>query len=572
MSPWMLRFLLGPRAALPLSLLGMAIMTDACRSAATKPAADLIVTNARVWTVDPARPRAEAVAVLGERIVAVGAAAEIDSWRGPQTRTIDARGRSLLPGFNDAHVHFIPGGMQLDNVDLRTTSGPEEFARRIAERARSAPGEWVLGGNWDEQAWSPPVLPSRELIDPLTGETPVFVDRYDGHMALANSAALKLAGITARTADPPGGVIVRDAQGNPTGLLKDAAMSYVNKVIPAPSPQRRLRAARRAMEYAASHGVTSVQDMNPTYSDIRLYMELAERGELTTRIYAVPMETEWQDQARIGIRRAFGSSYLRLGGLKGFADGSLGSTTAYFFEPYADDPSSRGLLADEMLPLDAMRDRLTQGDRAGLQLCIHAIGDQAISIVLDLFEEIRKANGPADRRWRIEHAQHVAPRDFRRFADLDVIASMQPYHAIDDGRWAERRIGPERIKTTYAFRTFLEHKVRLAFGSDWPVAPLDPLQGLYAAVTRATLDGRHPAGWVPEQKIGLEEAIAAFTAGAAYAEFQEREKGTIAPGKLADMVLLDADIFAVEPAELRRVRADVTILGGKVVYERPGRD
>jgi predicted amidohydrolase YtcJ len=566
-----IRFNTGLRLAQLLSVLGMTTMVTACTSTAARPTADLIVTDARVWTVDDSRPTAEAVAVIGDRIVAVGTSRDIDQWRGAQTRVIHAGGRSLLPGFNDAHVHYISGGMQLDNVDLRTASGPEEFARRIGERAKAFPGEWILGGDWDEQAWPAPALPARELIDPVTADTPVFVNRYDGHMALANSAALKLAGVTAKTPDPPGGVIVRDAKRNPTGLLKDAAMSYVNKIIPLPSPERHLRAAKRAMDHAASLGVTSVQDMNPSYADIRLYMELAERRELTTRIYAVPMETDWKDQAKIGIRHAFGSSSLRLGALKGYADGSLGSTTAYFFEPYTDDPSTRGLLADEMQPLEAMRDRLMQGDRAGLQLCIHAIGDQAISIVLDLFEEIRRANGPVDRRFRIEHAQHLAPKDFDRFAQLNVIASVQPYHAIDDGRWAEKRIGPERAKTTYAFRTFLNRKVHMAFGSDWPVAPLNPIMGLYAATTRATLDGKNPNGWVPEQKIGLQEAIAAFTAGAAYAEFQEQEKGSISPGKLADLVILSTDIFSVEPAALPGIRADTTILGGKVIYQRAGR-
>jgi hypothetical protein len=541
----------------------------AMTTAQTHPAADLIVTNARIWTVDKTHPRAEAVAVIGDRIVAVGTSAEMDAWRGANTRVLDARGKLLLPGFNDAHVHFTPGGMQLDQVDLRDAATPEEFARRIGERATTAPsGEWVLGGDWDEQKWTPAALPTKALIDALTPATPVFVNRYDGHESLANSVALKLAGVTAKTPDPPGGTIVRDAQGNPTGLLKDAAQDFVWKVVPPASHERRLRAVRRALAYAATLGVTSVQDMGPSYDDVAIYSELAEKDELTSRIYAVPPLSGWQDQARIGIRRAFGSSYLRLGGLKSFADGSLGSTTAYFFQPYTDAPNTRGLLAEDMQPVSKERDRMLKGDAAGLQLCTHAIGDQAISIVLDLYQELEKAHGPADRRLRIEHAQHIAPKDFARFAQLRVIASVQPYHAIDDGRWAERRIGPERLKTTYAFRTLLDHGVRLALGTDWSVAPLNPMLTIYAAVTRATLDGKNPDGWVPEQKLTVAEAVEAYTMGSAYAEFQENSKGSITPGKLADMVLLSDQIFSIKPAAIRDVTVETTIVGGKIVYTK----
>lgn len=535
---------------------------------AQKPAADTIVTNAKVYTLDKERPRAEAIAILGERIVAVGTATEIDAWRGPETKILDGRGHLLLPGFNDAHVHFMSGGQQLDSVELKDAASPQEFARRIGERAQQRPGDWILNGDWDEQKWTPAELPTKDLIDGATGNTPVFVNRYDGHMALANTAALRLAKVTARTPDPPGGQIVRDAQGNPTGVLKDAAMNLVYKVIPEMTSQQRAEALKRALAHAASLGVTSVQDMNPSFDDVRTYMQFAERGELTTRIYAAPLETEWQKQAAAGLRRAFGSSYLRLGAVKGYADGSLGSTTAYFFEPYADAPNTRGLLSDEMHPVAGMRGRLIKADAAGLQLCIHAIGDHAISLMLDIFSDVVKANGARDRRLRIEHAQHMAAKDFARFAQLGVIASMQPYHAIDDGRWAEKRIGPDRIKRTYAFRTFLDNKVRLAFGSDWTVAPLDPLQGIYAAVTRQTLDGKNPQGWVPEQKISVQEAVEAYTLGSAYAEFQEREKGSIAPGKLADLVQLSDDIFAVPPEAIKDVKVEMTMVGGKVVYEK----
>jgi predicted amidohydrolase YtcJ len=537
--------------------------------AQTRPAADLIITNGKLYTVDRTRSRAEALAVIGERIVAVGSAFDIDQWRGPNTRVIDAREHLVLPGFNDAHVHFLDGGLQLDNVQLKDADSPQEFVRRITERAKhTGKGEWILGGDWDEQKWNPPQLPTRELVDAGTPNTPVFVSRYDGHMALANSLALKIAGVNSATPDPPGGVIVRDLQGNPTGILKDAAMELVTKKIP-PFPHERLvRAAKRALAYAAVLGVTSVQDMNPEYPYIAVYSELAERGELTSRIYAAPLVTGVNDQAKIGIRHAFGSPFLRVGAVKAYADGSLGSSTAYFFEPFADDPKNRGLLTGEMQPLSKMRTWLMKSDKAGLQICMHAIGDAAISQVLDLFGAIEHAHGESDRRFRIEHAQHVAAKDFDRFAKLDVIASVQPYHAIDDGRWAEKRIGPERIKTTYAFRSFLEHGVRLALGTDWTVAPLNPMLTLYAAVTRATLDGKNPDGWVPEQKIRLSEAIEAYTMGSAYAEFQEREKGSLTPGKLADVVILSDDIFSINPKHIPDVRVEATIVGGRVVWKR----
>ena len=535
--------------------------------AQTRPAADLIIQNARVWTVDPSRREAEAVAILGDRIVAVGSNQQVDAWRGPHTRVVDAAGKRLLPGFNDAHVHFMDGGSQLDNVELNDATSPQEFARRIRERAaKTAKGEWLLGGDWDETKWTPAELPTKELIDAVTPEIPVAVDRYDGHMVLANSLALKLAGITAQTLDPAGGVIVRDQQGNPTGALKDAALDLLFKAVPPPSHDQRRHAIERALAHAASLGVTSVQHMNPDYADIAIYSELLDEGKLTTRIYAAPLITQVDDQVKIGIRRAFGGPYLRIGAVKAYADGSLGSATAYFFEPFLDQPGNRGLLSDEMHPISLMRDRMMQADAAGLQICTHAIGDAGISAILDIYGEIEKA-GSRDRRWRIEHAQHMAAKDFDRFAQLHVIASVQPYHAIDDGRWAERRIGHDRSSRTYAFRTFLDHGVRLALGTDWNVAPLNPMLTLYAATTRATLDGKNPTGWFPEQKLTIQEAIEAYTMGSAYAEFQEGEKGSITVGKLADMVLLSDDVLSIDPVKIREVKVLKTWVGGKLTYD-----
>lgn len=536
--------------------------------AQSKPSADLIITNAKIWTVDKSMPSAEAVAVLGDRIVAVGSKADVEAWRGSHTHVVDANGKLLLPGFNDAHVHFVSGGMQLENVQLNDAATPQEFARRIGERAKvTAKGEWILGGNWDETKWTPANLPTKELIDALTPDTPVFVSRYDGHMGLANSLALRLAGITAKTPDPPGGMIVRNAQGNPTGALKDAATDYIDKVVPPLSHEQRVRIVMRALAYAASVGVTSVQHMSASYEDIAVYAELLQRGELTTRIYVAPSITHADDLAELGIGRAFGGPYLRIGALKAFADGSLGSGTAYFYEPFLNQGSNRGLLSDEMHPISLMRDRYMKADAAGLQICTHAIGDEGISTILDLYADLIQAHGETDRRLRIEHAQHMAAKDFERFAQLHVIASVQPYHAIDDGRFAESRIGHDRSSRTYAFRTFLDHGVRLAFGTDWEVAPLDPLLTVYAAVTRATLDGKNPNGWFPEQKLSVAEAVEAYTMGSAYAEFQEKEKGSITPGKLADMVLVNEDIFSVAPEKIRDVRVLKTYVGGRLVFD-----
>jgi predicted amidohydrolase YtcJ len=536
--------------------------------AQSRPAADLIITNAKIWTVDASQPLAQAVAVLGDRIVAVGSTSAVDAWRGPNTKVIDAAGKLVLPGFNDAHVHFVSGGEQLDNVRLKDVTNPQEFARRIAERAKITPqGEWVQGGNWDETKWNPPNMPTKEMIDALTPDTPVFVSRYDGHMGLANSVALRLAGITAQTPDPPGGTIVHDAQGDPTGALKDAAMDPIFKVIPPLSHDRRVKVVKRALAYAASVGVTSVQHMETSYADIAVYSELLRRGELTTRIYVAPLITHVDDQAKLGVGHAFGGPYLRIGAVKAYADGSLGSGTAYFYEPFLNQGANRGLLADEMHPISLMRDRYMKADAAGLQICTHAIGDEGISTILDLYADVIKAHGEADRRLRIEHAQHMAAKDFDRFAELHVIATVQPYHAIDDGRFAESHIGHDRSSRTYAFRTFLDHGVRLAFGTDWEVAPLDPVLGLYAAVTRATLDGKNPNGWFPEQKLTVAEAVEAYTMGSAYAEFQEKEKGSITAGKLADMVLLSNDIFTIAPEQIRDVKVLKTIVGGKIVWD-----
>src|SRR3989441_3814103 len=530
--------------------------------------ADLIIINANIHTMDRNQPEAEAIAILGNRIAAIGSTQEIQKLAGKSTKVIDAKGQLVLPGFNDAHVHFMSGGFQLSSVDLRDANTPQEFAERIRDFAARLPkGRWVTGGDWDHERWPDAKLPTKELIDRYTPDTPVFVNRLDGHMALANSLALKLAGVTRETNDPPGGFIVRDSKtGEPTGILKDAAQSFVWKVFPAASFEEKLAAARAATNHAASLGVTSVQDMSAG-ADVGVYQTLLDCRGLKTRIYAVWPLPGWDRLARTGVRAHFGSAMLRTGGLKGFADGSLGSTTALFFEPYLDAPNTSGIPSDEMFPEEAMLERVRGADRAGLQVIIHAIGDRANDNMLSIYERVEKENGDRDRRFRIEHAQHLRPQDIPRFARDKVIASMQPYHAIDDGRWAEKRIGPERAKTTYAFRSLLDSGAMLAFGTDWTVAPLNPMLSIYAAVTRRTLDGKHPNGWIPEQRISVEEAIRAYIVGSAFAEFQENEKGTITPGKLADIVILARDIFKIDPKEIEKVKVVTTIMDGRVIYE-----
>ncbi len=550
------------------SLIAATAAGAAIAASQPQPMADLIVYNARIYTVNAAQPEAAAVAVLGDRIVAVGSDAAVLRWRGATTHALDARGKLLLPGFNDAHVHLLDGGVELDSVQLNDARSMDEFARRIGEFAATRPpGEWLLQGNWDETKWSPVALPTRQVIDAVSGDHPVALWRYDGHEVVGNSRALALAGITAATPDQPGGVIVRDATGEPTGVLKDAATSLLERIIPPPTPAQRRTIIERVMREAAAHGVTSVQAMSTDYSTIAALADLLREGKLTLRVYAVPAISTVEDQAQLGIGRAFGAPLLRIGALKAFADGSLGSRTAYFFEPFDDQPDNRGLLSADMQPRSKMRDWMMRADATNLQLCTHAIGDAGISAILDIYQEIEAAHGARDRRWRIEHAQHMAERDFDRFAKLGVIASVQPYHAIDDGRWAEARIGHDRSSRTYAFKTFIEHGVRLALGTDWPVAPLDPMLTLYAATTRATLDGQHPGGWFPEQKLSATEAITAYTLGSAYAEFQEHEKGSIEPGKLADFVLLSDDIMKIPAETIRNVRVLKTWVGGVEVYD-----
>lgn len=547
-------FWLGPLLA--------ACVLAGCGPDGTNEQATLVVTDARIWTGDENRPWAEAIASRGETILAVGDLESVTALIGENTEVISVAGGMLVPGLIDTHVHFIDGGSALASVQLRDAASPDEFTRRIAEFANGvAPGEWITGGTWDHENWGGE-LPQRDWIDAVTPDNPVWIYRLDGHMALANSAALRIAGVDADTPDVDGGEVVRDADGRPTGVLKDNAMSFVTAAVPASSEAKLDREVQAAMRYLAANGVTSVHDM-AGFESLAAYRRAKARGEMTTRIYSVVPLTEWQALRDEMLANGSGDEWLKIGGLKGFMDGSLGSHTAAFFEPFTDAPDDRGFLINE---LDDMREWITGADAAGLHVIVHAIGDRAIRDLLDIYHDIAEQHGERDRRFRIEHAQHIHPEDIPRFAVQGVIASMQPYHAIDDGRWAERVIGPERAQTTYAFRSLIEDGAHVAFGSDWFVAPATPLEGIYAAVTRRTLDDANPAGWVPEQKVSVEQALRAYTYEAAYASFEEDVKGTLKPGMLADFVLIDRDLTAIPPEDIRNARVLRTIVGGRVVY------
>lgn len=548
-----------------LSLVAAASSLSACSPSeqAVADTASMVVTDVRIWTGDGALPWAEAIAIRDETILAVGATESISAWIGADTEVISAPGRMLVPGLIDSHVHFADGGSALASVQLRDAATPEEFTRRIGEFAEGVPaGEWITGGAWDHENWGGE-LPRRGWIDTVTPDNPVWIFRLDGHMALANSAALRIAGVDADTPDVDGGEIVRDADGRPTGLLKDNAMNAVVNAVPRSSESKLDREAQEAMRYLTANGVTSVHDM-AGFDSLATYRRAQARNQLTVRIYSVVPLSEWQQLRDEIDANGRGDHLLKIGGLKGFMDGSLGSHTAAFFDPFTDAPGDRGFLINE---LDDMRDWISDADAADLHVIVHAIGDRAIRDLLDIYLDVAGTNGERDRRFRIEHAQHIHPEDIPRFAAQDVIASMQPYHAIDDGRWAERVIGAERAQTTYAFRSLIDEGAHVAFGSDWYVAPATPIEGIYAAVTRQTLDGANPDGWVPAQKVTVEQALRAYTSEAAYASFEENVKGTLKPGMLADFVLLDRDLTTIPAEEIRDAQVLRTVVGGRTVYK-----
>ncbi len=548
-----------------LAALAMAILLASAQAA---PPADLVLLSAKIWTGDPRRPEAEALAVRGGRVVAVGSDAEIAAQRGPSTVVLDGKWRRVVPGFIDCHTHMSMGGLNLLAVDLRKTKDEADFTRTLAAYAKTRPpGQWLTDGAWDHEQWPVPRLPTKALLDPATGDRPACLARQDGHMMVCNSLALRLAGITRETPSPEGGVIVKDEKGEPTGLLKDAAMDLVWKVRPARTQSELLVALRAAMKHAAKLGVTSVQDLPGVAGDVPAWETLRDAGALTLRVNYRPSLSSWE-RAKVLQTSMKNDDWLRIGGVKGYMDGSLGSGTALMFEDFSDEPGNHGVYAAEAIPLSSIEEKIARADRAGLQVEVHAIGDRANSDLLDIYSRVEKQNGARDRRFRIEHAQHLRASDIPRFAELGVIASMQPYHAVDDGRWADKRLGRERSRTTYAFHSLLDAKAALAFGSDWDVAPLSPILGIAAAVTRRTIDGKNPGGWVPEQKIAPEEALRAYTVTAAYAAFEEKEKGSLESGKLADFVILSSDVLAVRPEEIEKIQVDTTVVGGKVVHTR----
>ena len=544
-----------------LSLIFLIFTTNACTN---KPKIAFI--NGKIYTVNEKLPFAEAVITQGGKIVFVGSQRDAEELIEKNTKKIDLKGRLMLPGFIDNHTHFAHGGFYLLGIDLRPAKSTQEFKQLIKEYVKQHEGKWVTGGYWDHEQWEINNLPTKEMIDDFSPDTPIFISRFDGHMALANSYALKLAGITKNTPSPEGGLIVKDKKtGEPTGILKDLAKDLIDSIIPEPSLEEYKQATLRALQEARENGITSIQDI--TYKNVlTTYQNLEKEGLLSCRIYTRLPLSEYKDLVNSEIQVGSGSDKLKIGSLKEFADGSLGSSTALFFEPYDQDPSTCGLAMDVVTD-GRLKEWSFDADKNKLQISIHAIGDNANYLMLNMFEEIIDVNPKWDRRFRIEHAQHVRFEDILRFAKLGIIASVQPYHCIDDGVWAEKRIG-DRIKYTHPYKSFLDANVKTCFGSDWPVAPLNAIYGIYAATTRRTLDDNNPNGWIPEQKISVEDAIRCYTINNAYAAFEENIKGSIEVGKLADLVVLSDDIFSINPVKIKDVKVDMTVFDGKIIYMR----
>lgn len=531
--------------------------------------AEIVLKNGHIWTADPAQLKAEAVAVHKGRILEVGSWDRIKHFTGKETRSIDLEGAFVLPGFIDSHTHFLEGGLSLTSLNLRDSKNKEDFAEKIRNRAEKLEkGKWVVGGEWDNHQFDSVQLPQKEWIDKFTLENPVCLSRKDMHMVFANSLALKIAGITKNTPDPEGGEIMKKPEtGEPTGILTDAAMDLVLKKIPEPGHREKVKAAEKAIKLAHKKGVTSVHEMGPM-KNLDIYEELYEQDKLDLRICLYPPISTIDNWQKSKTKLKERTNFFKVGGLKGFVDGSLGSSTALFFNHYNDDVSNKGLLVSDMFPEGKMEERIQKADKEGLQVAIHAIGNKANHIILNIFEKVMKSGQKRDRRWRIEHAQNLIFEDIVRMGELDILASVQPYHLIDDGQWAEKRIGSSRVRYSFPFKSLMENKVRLAFGSDWTVAPLDPLSGIFSAVTRSTLDGKNPHGWVPEEKISILEAVKGYTINAAFAEFSENIKGSIKKGKLADMVVLDKNLEEVDPFEIRDIQVLMTLFNGRAVYKK----
>ncbi|HEY6946396.1 MAG TPA: amidohydrolase [Candidatus Acidoferrum sp.] len=561
---------------LRLSLVCFAMVAMLCAAtplqksmAQEKPKHTVFYTHGRIYTNDPASPWAEAMAVADEKITCIGKMAHVlldcgGSQEGAET--VHLNDHFVMPGFNDAHVHLGSAGADALAVELRGVTSPEEMQKRVAEAvAHHKEGEWITGSGWDHTLWPDKRFPNRQQLDAVAPKNPVILTHISGHVAVANSLALKKAEIDKDTPNPPGGEIEHDGLGEPTGMLKEAAaMNLVRVRIPDPSMEVRRRGIEIVLATVARNGVTSLQD-NSAWEDFQVYQQLKEEGKLTARI------TEWlhfNDSLNdLQDRRAQGGTkdpWLKTGALKAVTDGALGSRTAAMLEPYSDDASTTGIFTYDP---DKLRAMAIERDKAGFQLNFHAIGDRANRICLDVFEAVVKANGRRDRRDRIEHAQVVAPMDFQRFAELKVIASMQPSHQTTDMRWAEDRIGPERIKGAYAWNTMLKNGVRLAFGTDYPVEVISPFRGLYACVTRERPEGGPRNGWEPQERISLADCIRAYTSGSAYAQFEEGKKGELKAGEYADFIVLSDDLTKIPPSQFTKVRVLRTVVGGKTVYQ-----
>ena len=555
------------------------VSTQSAQSSAQKPKADLIFTHGNIFTgvVDAAASlgsgkRAEALAVLGDRILAVGARDEIMKLKGPETKIVDLDGHFVMPGFNDAHMHLASAGLEKMNVNMVGAKTLDEFRDRLRAKVEAAgPAEWVVGEGWDETLWPVKVLPTRWDLDEVSGNHPVYLERVDGHIGVANTRALQLASVTVASRDPEGGRIDRDDSGTPNGILREKAQEAVQAVIPKPTHEKRRQAIELALADLASHGITSAQDYSQ-WEDFQIYEELEHDGKLTARISEwLPFDDSIEVLNNKRNSHPASDNMLHTGMLKGFMDGSLGSKTAALLEPYSDDPKNSGLPQYEAAKLNAMtKERVL----AGYQIGFHAIGDKGVQLALDAFAEAEKAandgkvkaaDGGTDYRLRIEHAQVTTQPQILRFKELKVIASMQPSHLLTDMNWAESRLGAKRAEHSYAWAEFLRRGVVLAFGTDYPVEPVTPFRGLYEALTRMSEDGRK--SYYPSQKLNIEQAIAAYTTGAAFAEFAEKQKGKLEPGMLADFVVLDQDITAALPPKILGTKVLRTVVGGKTVYD-----
>lgn len=523
--------------------------------------ADYIFKNANIWTGNLDKPNAQAMAIKGDSILAIGSFEDVTKFKSDLTEVIDVEGNFISPGFIDCHVHLLMGGNSLQSVQLRDANTKDKFIQRIASFSKDLkPNQWIVEGNWDHTLWGGE-LPSKEWIDNFTKEKPVAIYRMDGHMILANSAALKIAEIDRNTPKVKNGEIVKNPDGTPTGILKSEAMYLVLNKIPSLTDSQKEKAIKSAQKYLHSNGVTSIHDVD-SLGGFEVLKKMYANNELDIRVYSANPLYNWK---ALSNKEKIKTKWLKNGLLKGFVDGSLGSHSAAFKEPYSDKPEDSGILTAN---IDSLKTWITKADNENLQITVHAIGDKANNTLLNTYETVMQSNGNKDRRFRIEHAQHLDKNDISRFSDLNIIASMQPYHAIDDGRWAESLIGKERIRTTYAFKSLIDANTTLVFGSDWPVAPASPLYGIYAAVTRQTLDNKNPNGWIPEQKINLEQALLAYTRNAAYSSFDEKIKGTLEEGKLADFVVLSKDLTKIESEKIKDVIVLQTYVGGKKVFSR----